>query len=532
LTDRPPTNLELLERRRLAKQVADLEQQIAAQKALPHLYGMPWYSWAWEFFSCRERVALLTAANQISKSSTQIRTCVEWATNKKLWRELWPDLPEGGIPNLFWYFYPDQTTAEQEFEAKWKQFLPRDTDHPDSGWKSSIVKGTRVIKFNSGVSVYLRTYGQDIYNLQSGSVYALFADEEMPVDYYDELSKRLLATNGYFRMVFTATLGQDLWRRAMEPTPEEIRDGKEFLPFAWKKTVSLYDSMAYHDGTPSPWTAEKIRFAEAMCSSELEIQKRIHGRFIIVGGRKYPNFDTRMHYCKPHPYPASWLLYASVDYGSGEKDEGLESRAQGTAYERHPSALLHLLVSPDFRKGRVVKAWRGDGIRTTQGDLVERHIRFKQGSRAPTQQVYDWSATDFYTIATARGESFIKADKSHEKGEDLINLLFKHSALLLEADDPEIMKLGGELGSLQNKTNKKVAKDDLIDALRYAVMTVPWDIEGICGGMSLLPDPNVPPPLSPEAQEIENRRNFGSSSKKEDEWPDVESEMDELNGMY
>lgn len=526
-----PTNLELLERRRLAKQVADLETQIAAQSALPHLYGMPWYSWAWEFFSCRERVALLTAANQISKSSTQIRTCIEWATNKKLWRELWPSLPKDGIPNLFWYFYPDQTTAEQEFESKWKQFLPKDVDHPDSGWKSSIVKGTRVIKFNTGVSIYLRTYGQDIYNLQSGSVYALFADEEMPVDHYDELSKRLLATNGYFRMVFTATLGQELWRRAMEPTEEEIKNGQEFLPFAWKKTVSLYDSMAYHDGTPSPWTAEKIAFAEAMCSSELEIQKRIHGRFIIVGGRKYPTFDTRRHYCKPHPYPASWKLYIGVDYGSGEKDEGTDTRAS-PGKERHPSGIVHILVSPDYRKGRVVKAWRGDGIRTTQGDLVNRHIALKQGSRQPTQQIYDWSAVDFYTIAAAQGESFTKAEKSHEKGEGLLNLLFKHDALLLESGDPEIMKLGGELSSLQNKTNKRSAKDDLIDPTRYIVCAIPWDIDGIIAGAALIPDPDVPPPLSPKAQEIEDRRNFGSGTKSQEEWPDVDSEMDELNGMY
>lgn len=474
-------------------------------------------------------MALLTAANQISKSSTQIRTVVEWATNKNLWRELWPDLIDGQAPNLFWYFYPDKLTAEQEFETKWKQFLPRDTEHPEYGWKSSVNGGHRTIRFNSGVNVYIRTYGQDIFNLQSGSVYALFADEEMPVEYYDELSKRLLATNGYFRMVFTATLGQELWRRAMEPTAEETAEGKEFLPFAWKKTVSLYDSVTYHDGSASPWTPEKIAFAEAMCSSELEVQKRIHGRFIVVGGRKYPNFDSKKHYCKKHPYPDSWSLYIAVDHGAGEKDEGVEVSKHTP--KRHPSGIIHLLVSPDRRKGRVVKAWRGDGIRTTQGDLVEKHIRFKQGSRKPTQQIYDWSATDFFTIAVGEGESFTRADKSHEKGEDLINLLFKHGALLLEEGDGEIMKLGGELSSLQNKTNKRVAKDDLIDPLRYIVCAVPWDIEGIIGGAALIPDPEAPKPLSAKAQEIEDRRNFGSSDKKE-EWPDVESEMEELNGLY
>lgn len=525
------SNLDLIERRRLAKEIAELESSLGERRALPHLYGMPWYTWAWEFFTCRERMALLTAANQISKSSTQIRTAIEWATNVNLWKELWPGLPEGGVPNLFWYFYPDKLTAEQEFETKWKQFLPKDTTHPVYGWKSSLKGDNRTIRFNSGVSIYIRTYGQDIYNLQSGSVYALFADEEMPVDYYDELSKRLLATNGYFRMVFTATLGQDLWRRAMEPTAEEVAEGREFLPFAWKKTVSLYDSMAYHDGSPSPWTPEKIAFAEAMCSSELEIQKRIHGRFIIVGGRKYPNFDTKKHYCKAHPYPASWKLYIGVDYGSGGKEEEADNSGK-EAKRRHPSGIVHILVSPDHRKGRVVKAWRGDGIRTTQGDLVDKHLELKKTSRVPTQQIYDWSAVDFYTIAVAKGEAFTKADKNHERGEDLINLLFKHDALLLESGDPEIMKLGGELSSLQNKTNKRVAKDDLVDPTRYIVCAIPWDIEGIIAGAAKLPDVPAPPPLDPKAQEIEDRRNFGSGRPKSDEWPDVEQEMDDLNGLY
>ena len=62
-------------------------------------------------------------------------------------------------------------------------------------------------------------------------------DEELPETLFDEIQFRRNAVEGYFASVFTATLGQEMWRLAMEPKKGE----KEFLPFAHKIRASLFD---------------------------------------------------------------------------------------------------------------------------------------------------------------------------------------------------------------------------------------------------------------------------------------------------
>jgi hypothetical protein len=183
----------------LKKQELELYQKrLALQEMLPHRYGLPWYKWAYEFYIDRNKEGMyLIAGNQVSKSSTQIRKCIEWGTNQELWPELWPDTLTP--PNCFWYFYPTQDVADAEFKLKWSQFLPKDKTHPVYGWRAIYEKGKiKELMFNSGVTVYFKSYKQHVQDLQTGTVYAMFCDEEMPLHLRGELMARLTATSGYF----------------------------------------------------------------------------------------------------------------------------------------------------------------------------------------------------------------------------------------------------------------------------------------------------------------------------------------------
>ena len=204
---------------KLAKLKA-LEEEEARKKLLPHIYGYKWYSWAWDFVQSRNKVTLLTAANQISKSSTQIRKLILWCTEKEKWEELWPterwDLKEGPV---FWYLMPDANLMTTEFNDKWiPEFLPRGVmkDDPVFGWNVEYDQRKKVncIRFNTGAKVYFKTYMQDVHSLQGSTVHAIFCDEELPYTLYSELYFRLNSTNGYFHMVFTATRSQEFWREA------------------------------------------------------------------------------------------------------------------------------------------------------------------------------------------------------------------------------------------------------------------------------------------------------------------------------
>jgi len=497
-----------------------LQYQEKMQEELPHLYGWPWYPWAWEFFNnTTDKVQLLVAANQISKSTTQIRKQAHWATDQELWDTLW-----GRKPNMFWYLYPSKDVATAEFEKKWvPEVMPRGSMKDDDiyGWEVVYEKKhVKQINWASGVSTYFKTYMQDAHTLQSGSVYSIFCDEELPENLYDELQFRTEGTDGYFHKVFTATLGQQLWWRAMEAKGTD----QEFLPSAWKRTVSMYDCLKYVDGSPTPWTEERIERVIAKCKNKAEVNRRVFGRFVKDEGRQVHQFDPTRHFVKPFEIPSHWPRFLGVDIGSGGDNN-------------HPAAISCIACDPDYKKGYVYKAWRGDGIETTSGDVYEKYKEIKGPLEHFVRKVYDHAAKDFGTTATRMGESFEKAEKSHEKGYDLLNTLLKYDMLML-FNTEEVRKLGSEWVGLQKSTPKEKAKDDLSDATRYPIVEVPWNFEDIVEKNTTKVVEKKPklPQTEKEWQEyhIEQRRARFEPEKQEDpqDWGDLENDIAEWNEMY
>jgi hypothetical protein len=487
---------------------------------LPHLYERRWYQWAKEFYGSRNKMTLLCAANQISKSSTQIRKCIEWAGNPELWPELWGDK---GPPRQFWYLYPDKNTATAEFEHKWKpEFLPRGDykKHPTYGWTAVYGDRKRIdsIIFNSGVTVYFKTYEQDVHNLQSGTVFAIFCDEELEEKTYSELQARLIATDGYFSMVFTATKNQDFWRRAMEGEGDA-----ELFPDAMKIQVSMYDCLTYTDGSPGAFTEERIEAIKRKCKSETEVQRRVYGKFVTEVGRKYASFDASRHYKKPFPVPGDWHRYVAVDKGSG---------GQG-----HSPAIAFVAVRPDQRYGVIYKGWKGDdGATYTSGDVFSKFVAMR-GADICVLQKYDQGDKDFHEIAERNGETFMPSDKSHERGEDIVNTLFKNDMLFI-FDTEELQKLGAELTSLMRSTAKRHANDDFADAMRYAVVDIPWDWSALQDAPTLeeLKAEAIKPYTDEErvAMEISERRGEFTDARQapKDDWQELENEFAEWNEAY
>lgn len=506
--------------RLLAEEAALLEAELELKEGLPHLYGLPWFSWAYDFFTTENKMAFLCAANQISKSSTQIRKCIEWATNQELWPRLWPapGLPK---PNLFWYLYPVSANASTEFLTKWQQFLPRGKykDSKTYGWRAEYKnKEIHAIHFNSGVTVQFKSYKQGGFALQSSTVYAVFADEEMPIELFDELMLRLNATNGYFSMVFTATLGQEEWRQVIEPASEM----DEKFPQAWKRQVSIYECMAYMDGSPGPWSEERINQAIARCSTQAQVQRRILGKFVKESGLIYEQFDVKRHMKEWHPVPASWLWFVAADIGSGKTD----MRGQG-----HPGGIVVAAVKPDFTAGRVVYCWRGDNMRTTAGDIYNKAEEIiKELNIQPVAKLYDWASADFGIIAARNGGGWKPANKSQTAGEEMVNTLFKHDMMFIYSKGQN-GKLASELCSVNHETPKRKRKDDLCDPLRSICMEVAWDwtvIQGVRPAVAGREE--LEKGLTQEQRDLRSRR--GEAEEYERQEAEFNAEFDEINAMY
>lgn len=442
-----------------------VRQRIEELKSdLPHLYGYKMYPWAREFFESTNRMNLLCAANQIGKSSIAIRKNIEWACNKKLWPKIWESKPQ-----QFWYFYPDSSTATSEFEKKWvPEFMPRGEmkNHENYGWDADYSHGDiSAIHFRSGVSIYFKTYGQKVLNLQSSTVHMITADEEMPEEFINELLARLRSNRGIFNQVFTPTRALPVWYRAMECIGQQ----DEMFPNAWKRSVSMRDSMFYDDGTPSKWTAERIAEAESQCTSKNEVLKRIDGRFVRDGGRLFGAFDPDHNIYRligGEDEAIKWKCYAGVDIGSG-------------GAKRSAGAIIILAVNEDNTIGKVIRSWRGDNEETTASDILRKYAALRRGL-AIQQACYDYQSREFGLIAARQGESFVPADKSRETGAQITNMLFQARRLLIADGEFDNHKLVTELMSVPDGVKKNRSyQDDLTDALRYCVRLVPWDFNKI-----------------------------------------------------
>jgi hypothetical protein len=463
-----------------AEKLRLLEHKLKLVEGLPHLHGLNLYKWQLQYKDAKfNKKRLICAANQIGKSTIQIMDRLDIATRPDIWNDLWPEAFKINPKTMpySWYLYPNQDTTNTEFEEKWvPYYLPRGPykDHPVYGWKDTWQnKMLRSIEFNSGYKIFFKTYNQNVHDLQSGTVFAIDCDEELPENILPELQARLFATDGYFSMAFTATIGQEFWRSVIE----EVGNAGEKWPDAWKRQISMFDCEYYADGTPSRWTKQRISTVISNCKNQAEVNRRVHGKFVKTGGLKYTGFDRERNLKPFHKTtgggyyrgaPPNWQIYTGVDIGSGG--------------DAHPAGIVFLAVSPDLKKIKAFKMRRMDNIITTADDIFKEYTKLR-GNITPVMQSYDYSSKDFGTIVERAGESWAKANKSHAIGELALNTALKMGILEINYDPTDLedegLKLVHEIEGLGNNKDKTKNKDDLVDALRYALVTVPIDWESL-----------------------------------------------------
>ena len=451
----------------MAESVQDLKKKRDKLKAiqklkdgLPHLYSFDMYPWQEEFWVCPATFQFIFKANQIGGSSVMIKRIIHYATEQKLWGRF------KRRPTQMMYLYPVKKSATREWQGKWSEFMPRGEfkDDDEYGWKENW-DGPYIdnIEFKSGVTLYFKTYASGAETLQASTPAIIACDEELPFDLWPELQMRIASPANAGAMYWqgcTPTLGQDYLAR--------IQDGRTKLPDSWVKTVSMYDCLKLASGKPSIWSIEKIRQIEQTLPNEKEIEVRVHGRFKKLEGLAITQFDSKRH-IKPYHMIKGWDWYAGIDYGAG-----------GT--HGHPSAISIVAVSPDYTAARLMKFWRGDGESTTPDDVILKFLEMKQslGIIDMAGIYYDHSAAAIGITATRQGLGFEKADKNRELGYGLLNSLFKNDMLILFDDGTgQVDKLATEMDSLGVNEDKKRAKDDGIDSIRYAISSIPFNFENI-----------------------------------------------------
>lgn len=452
-----------------SEKVKQLEAELEKRKRMPHRWSQKLYPWQDELIHCRHKIQVLTAANQVGKSSTMIKKTIEWATNEEIWPELWPErMKVRQPPTQFWYLYPSAQMALAEFYDKWVPLLPPKED-PDYGWREVKVNGKflGICFLKNKLYIYFKTYSQNVEHLQAGTAYLVVCDEEVPDTIVPELQMRVHATNGYIVFGFTATMGQPFWAEVVE----ERKRWKD----AWVRQISLWDCMKFLDETPTAWTKDRIEHAIANCTTDAEVQRRIYGKFVKDSGLKFQQYNSAKHMKLWKPIPDGWRYYVGIDWGIG---------VSSVSSSGHPSGIVFVAVDPEYTTAIVERSWRGDNQTLTCQDLVEHYVAMSADIKHRISRVfYDYSAADIGTVAQRMGLSFERADKSREKGVSIINSLLKLRRLSVYTHhgrcplDPEWVqgeKLNEEMTTLPTGNEGKLL-NELTDSMRYALIDVPFD---------------------------------------------------------
>jgi hypothetical protein len=488
-----------------------LEKKRALQEGLPHLYGQKFYHWSREIFDSYHRYIFLSAANQIGKSAIAIRKNIHLATEPKTWAKI----SRRAQPTLFFYFYPSLKLARREIQHKWiAEFLPRGEykDHPQYGWKLTDNSEKLSIRFNTGIEIQFLGYSHgksDLLSLAASSPSHITIDEEVDPSLLPEILMRLQATRGMFLAVLTPVL--------CYPYFKEIFEGRNVIDGALIKTISMYSCLKFEDGSPGLYTKEDIQKRRALLGSQAEIDRRIFGKYTAPEGLAYESFRRERNVKPYEPIPEDWLWYTGIDLGTGGK-------------ENHPAAISFTAVSPDFKKARVVRVWRGNkNEETTNTDVLNKYLEMRSelcGKRAVTGAYYDWAAKDFGIIATrANVAELQKANKDRSIGVATMNALFKNDMLSID-DIPENYVLIDELETLRHDAKKTSALDDATDATRYSVSSVAFDFTDIANGAIPEPEPERNRPYTTD--EIRN----GQAQGHESLIPDMEEEFNVIQDLY
>jgi hypothetical protein len=502
--------------------MAQAKQELEKKRVrfeLPHLFGFPPYQWTVDYWNSTARMKFICAGNQLSKSSTQIRHCIDIATNKSKWAMYAPKWVDEnpGVPPVAWYIYPNKGKILEEFDKWEREFLPRGTmkNDPAYGWKLEKDKdGTPMkLSFRTGFTVWFRSWYHD---LQAGTLAFLFIDEECPAEgqnaIWGELMARVTRYDGMVSMCFTATLNQPFFFDVIE----RIGQKDERFPEAFKRQVSMeYDCEFYADGTRSPWTPEEVAKQKAKMGTEIEINRRVHGRFVSNVGRKFPSFNRRRHVLPAAPVNRDWDFYVGVDPGTGGAG--------------HPAGIAVVAVNKEAKFARAIRLWRGNSEENTNSSQVLQKYIDLTSDLPITRSYYDWHNKEFFLRAQDAGIPFSKAEKGQEFGTDLLNTLWKNDMLII--DEGEFSdELATEIENLRHETAKTKAKDDLTDALRYAISKVQFDFSGVTGVASFF-EPKIENYIPTQEEMRAGFRSPHEVEQAEQAEYDFENELDFYNDL-
>lgn len=452
------------------------------------------YSKQLEFHNSHAVERILSGANQSGKSiAGSMETCFHLTGNYPDWWSGRRVLPRRNATNgeyelNAWVLGTDSKTVRDSLQSKIIGTKARDFRdgciHPDFIMRESVIMARGVpeavdtiyVRHKSGCNVRLqfRSYEQGRENLQSATIDFVYCDEEPPEEVMGELRARIAATGGFIYMAFTPLKGmtplvQEFWTHENE---------NKFLV-----CMNIYE--AKH------MTEEKLRNIESLYSglSEAERQARMMGIPTMGSGMVYPIDDEELKY-DAFEFPKSFRRLGALDFGRGE----------------HPTACVWIAQDP---MSGIIYVY--DCIKTVKKSVAENaSIMRKRGGWIPFAYPHDLmrdSGTDrgrateadkksegykYKTMYEDEGIIFTPHHARTAEGSNRVeNGLIEVRQLMLNGKlkiarhlselfkEKQVYRYGDDLKPVK-------VKDDLMDAMRYAVIMIRYGVSEYDAQFALL----------------------------------------------
>lgn len=335
-------------------------------------------------------------------------------------------------------------------------------------WRSAYEKDLRVLHFANGSKFFFMTYEQEVRKMGGATLDRVHFDEEPPLAVFNECRMRVMVRKGDLLFTMTPVFGmtwthEDLWEQRGVQVAKDVYRGENFECV----TVDMEDNPSL--------TADVIE-EELRGLSKEERLARKSGHFVALHGLIYGEFDRDRHIAPTPEVPLAEQVPENVNVVVGI-DPGL----------RHPAAVVWAYLDAGdsmvvFHEG-LYEGW-------TAKQVSEEIHRVNSAYRvAPLYYVIDPAARN-KSHETGRSLQMEYADNGivaiagqHEvrAGINRVRERFQKFTLHVRDNCPHLIKeltqyrwkAPPRSGEATREAPVKI-KDDLVDALRYLVMSRPY----------------------------------------------------------
>lgn len=177
---------------------------------------------------------------------------------------------------------------------KLKDLLPQD-QLVGGSWKSAYERDLRVLHFKNGSKFFFMTYQTDVSAMGGASIHRVHFDEEPPIQVFNECRLRVMAKGGDLLFTMTPVEGltwtyKALWQSRGDETSKHVWNSPDL-------------DVVMVDMDDNPTLTERAKEIALAGMSAEERAARKEGKFVALHGLIYGEFDKERHIIETPPVP-------------------------------------------------------------------------------------------------------------------------------------------------------------------------------------------------------------------------------------